>query len=494
MNLYLKYRPQTIEELDLAGVRKTLGDIVKANSVKHAYLLTGPRGAGKTSTARVIARIVNCEKNGEKLGEPCNKCSACKSILEGSAVDVIEIDAASNRGIDDIRELKEKIRLAPAILRKKVYIIDEVHMLTTEAFNALLKTLEEPPAHSLFILCTTELHKVPETIVSRCVSIHFTKATPEEMQRSFARVVAGEGKKVLDEALVYLSKAVDGSFRDGVKILDQVLSTSDTVGMAEIELIVSGSAGYRIGPLVEALAMKDLKVSLAKLDEALQNGVDTTYLLVNLMRGLKDKLLAGQVDVAVTKLIFTLDDVARRLATSLDGELLIQVAIVEWCGVPETNEPPKKMKEEVRHTQPEKVVESKVKAEPVSVKKVVEVREESVDVTGEPVDASEAWKKIISGLGQNNLALDTILSKARPGNIHGDELTVFVQYDFHKQQLMSEKNRFKLEEIITIAVGRPMKVKCEVKAIASNELKNDTIIQTSAADEDLASQAESIFV
>src|SRR5690242_6455283 len=128
MNLYLKYRPKTIEELDLASVRQSLSDIVKANKVAHAYLLTGPRGAGKTSTARVLARIVNCERNGEKLGEPCNKCAACLSILDGSAMDVIEIDAASNRGIDDIRELKEKIRLAPAILPKKVYIIDEVHM------------------------------------------------------------------------------------------------------------------------------------------------------------------------------------------------------------------------------------------------------------------------------------------------------------------------------------------------------------------------------
>src|SRR3989339_1566953 len=257
MNLYLKYRPTTIEELDLSGVRRILGEIVKANKVAHAYLLTGPRGAGKTSAARVLARIVNCEENGKKLGEPCNECSACKSILEGSAVDVIEIDAASNRGIDDIRELKEKIRLAPAILRKKVYIIDEVHMLTTEAFNALLKTLEEPPSHSLFILCTTELHKVPQTIVSRCVQIQFTKATPEEMQRSFARVIAGEGKEVIEEALIYLSKAVDGSFRDGVKILDQVLSLSDKVGMAEIELVVMGSAGYSSAPLGDALIARE---------------------------------------------------------------------------------------------------------------------------------------------------------------------------------------------------------------------------------------------
>lgn len=335
MNLYLKYRPKTIDELDLSGVRKILSDIVKANKVAHAYLLTGPRGSGKTSTARVLARMVNCERNGEKLGEPCNKCSACQSILNSSAVDVIEIDAASNRGIDDIRELKEKIRLAPAILPKKVYIIDEVHMLTSEAFNALLKTLEEPPSHSFFILCTTEAHKIPETIVSRCSAIQFTKATPSEMLRSFKRVIEGERATADEGALEYLSKAVDGSFRDGVKIIDQVISHSGSVMLSDVEQVVSGSRGYKVESLVESLSSKQVSESLKLLDEAIRNGIDLNYLLVSVMRGLRDKLLIGEVEVEVAKLIFELDEVARRLATSLDGELLIQVAIVEWCGLTE---------------------------------------------------------------------------------------------------------------------------------------------------------------
>lgn len=297
-----------------------MGEMVSANKVAHAYLLTGPRGSGKTSTARVLARVVNCEHNQKKLGEPCNECLACQSILSGSAMDVIEIDAASNRGIDDIRELKEKIRLAPAHLPKKVYIIDEVHMLTTEAFNALLKTLEEPPSHSLFILCTTELHKVPETIVSRCSRIQFTKATPEEMQRSFKRVIEGEGATAESEALAYLAKAVDGSFRDGVKILDQVLSNSKKLTLSDLTQAISGSATYKIDDLVSALAKKDIKVALAELNEATKNGMDLTYLLVNLMRALRDKLLDGSIEMGATKLIFTLDEVARRQATSLDGE------------------------------------------------------------------------------------------------------------------------------------------------------------------------------
>lgn len=485
MNLYLKYRPKTVDELDLSGVRKTLNEMITANNLAHAYLLTGPRGAGKTSTARVLARIVNCEHNDKKLGEPCNKCDACKSILAGSAVDVIEIDAASNRGIDDIRELKEKIRLAPSILRTKVYIIDEVHMLTTEAFNALLKTLEEPPSHSLFILCTTELHKVPETIVSRCVQVQFTKATSEEMQRSFARVIKGEGKQVEEEALSYLAKSVDGSFRDGVKILDQVLANSDKVTLADIEKTVSGSAGYKIGELATALARKDVTESLSKLSEAVSNGVDLTYLLLSLMRALRDMLLQGKIEVAAAKLIFSLDEVARRLASSLDGELLIQVAIVEWCGEAGNQEAQKVSKSEKP--------EAKLASEPV--KNQTDTTEKQ---TGRPTEMSniitaderEIWKQVVGSLGQNNLALDTILSKARPGNIHGDELTVFVQYDFHKQQLMSEKNRVKFEEMITKVVGRPMKVRCEVSASA---MKGEAPAAASEEHSDTIDEAMSIF-
>jgi DNA polymerase-3 subunit gamma/tau len=176
MVFYRKYRPQKIEELDSASVRENLYSIFSKGNYPHAFLFTGPKGLGKTSAARIVAKIVNCEKKAKGKIEPCNKCDQCQSIASGSNLDVLEIDGASNRGIDEIRDLREKIKLAPFKASKKVYIIDEVHMLTTEAFNALLKTLEEPPAHVLFILCTTEQHKVPATIASRCFRINFTRA------------------------------------------------------------------------------------------------------------------------------------------------------------------------------------------------------------------------------------------------------------------------------------------------------------------------------
>ncbi len=192
MVFYRKYRPQNINELDSQDVRERLVSVLSKDNV-HAMLFTGPKGLGKTSTARIVAKVLNCEsltEKGRKAGklEPCNKCDQCISISNGSNIDVLEIDGASNRGIDEIRDLREKIKLSSARANKKVYIIDEVHMLTTEAFNALLKTLEEPPSHVVFILCTTEPHKVPATIASRCFQISFKKATDEELTRALLRI------------------------------------------------------------------------------------------------------------------------------------------------------------------------------------------------------------------------------------------------------------------------------------------------------------------
>ncbi len=439
MSLYLKYRPKTVDQLDLASVRDAFNKLIQSNLVSHAYLFTGPRGAGKTSSARILARIVNCEKNSRKMGEPCNECSACLSILNGGSLDFIEIDAASNRGIDDIRELKEKIRLAPSDLKYKVYIIDEVHMLTTEAFNALLKTLEEPPEHAIFILCTTETHKVPQTIQSRCVSIGFTKATPDEMKRSFGRVVGGEKKKVSEEALDYLARSVDGSFRDGVKILDKVLSSSSEVTLSDIEQAIMGVAGFNVFALTEAVVSRDSVGALDEFHLAVSRGVDLAYLTVALMKELRNRIVAGGSKDLI-KLVFSLDEVARRIAFSPVPELLIEMVIIEWGADIGT----------IKSVDP-----SPRKSEKNDTENVVK----QVESSG---DHKNVWQKLMSSLNGDSITMGALLSKAQPARLAGDELTIHVAYGFHRDQIMGEKVLSKLESLLENVVGRKIRVVCEV--------------------------------
>lgn len=493
--MYLKYRPKTIDQLDLAGVRQALGEILLANKVAHAYLFTGPRGAGKTSSARILARVINCEHNDKKLSEPCNECPACISILNGGSLDFVEIDAASNRGIDDIRELKEKIRLAPSDLKYKIYIIDEVHMLTTEAFNALLKTLEEPPAHAIFILCTTETHKVPETIQSRCVRVNFTKATPEEMERSFTRVITGEGKKVQKEAMAYLARSVDGSFRDGVKILDSVLAKYDEVTLAEMEEAVMGLSGFKIGPLTEALIARNTILALETLHEATDKGIDLTYLTVSLMKEIRDRLIAG-AESNLTKLVFALDDVARKLSTSPVPELLIEMVIIEWGGgiikvggSRDGGEGATKKKDTSAPIKPKSTNTEKVTTLPSAKQE----SEEQVKVMIDNLDHQDVWKQLMKSLNGDSITLGALLSKARPAQLAGDVLTINVAYGFHRDQIMSDKVLRKLEDAIERAVGRSLRVVCEVATSVSASKGESSVVERVVDTGDTIDEAIAIF-
>src|SRR3989338_8632073 len=303
MVFYRKYRPQTIEELDSEVVRDKLTNILSRPSSFHALLFTGPKGLGKTSAARIVAKVVNCEKLNQKQTaksrklsvEPCNTCDQCVSITNGTNIDVLEIDGASNRGIDEVRDLREKIRLAPARARRKVYIIDEVHMLTTEAFNALLKTLEEPPGHVIFVLCTTEPHKVPATIASRCFHITFKKATVEELVRSFERIVKKEKLEINKEALEFIASLSDGSFRDGSKILEEITLFSKgkkiTREFVE-EKYKRSNIKDQVLKMIEFLSEKNAPAGLRLVAEIADQGMDFKYIIEQLISELHEMLLA----------------------------------------------------------------------------------------------------------------------------------------------------------------------------------------------------------
>ena len=218
--LYRKWRPQTFADvIGQQHVTDTLRAQLQSGRLSHAYLFTGTRGTGKTTCAKILARAVNCEHPVN--GDPCNECAACRGILDGSVLDVTEIDAASNNGVDNIRDLRDETRYTPAQVKKRVFIIDEVHMLSTGAFNALLKTLEEPPEHVLFILATTELHKVPATILSRCQRFDFRRIGAEDIARRLLDVAAGEGIELTEGAARLIARLADGAMRDALSMLDR---------------------------------------------------------------------------------------------------------------------------------------------------------------------------------------------------------------------------------------------------------------------------------
>jgi DNA polymerase-3 subunit gamma/tau len=277
--LYRRYRSARFG--DLVGqdvIATTLRNEVRAGSMAHAYLFTGIRGTGKTSTARILARAVNCLQPQD--GEPCNQCAACREILDGSSVDVLEIDAASNRGIDEMRDLREKVKYLPASLRRKVYIIDEAHMLTPEAWNAFLKTLEEPPPHVLFVLATTEPHKVPETVRSRVQRFDFRRVSAADTAAHLARVLVAEETEAEPAALVLLARAGQGSMRDALSMLDQALAGGERpLTAAGVRRALGLADPATLHALLEALAGGDGAAALRAVAAAFDAGVDPRQFL-----------------------------------------------------------------------------------------------------------------------------------------------------------------------------------------------------------------------
>jgi len=288
-----RYRPQLFA--DLVGqehVARGLSGAIESGRIGHAYLFTGARGVGKTSAARIYAKALSCERG--PAAEPCNECDSCRAIVAGQDVDVIEIDAASNRGVDEMRQLRQNVAVRAARGRYKIYIIDEVHMLTREAFNALLKTLEEPPAHVKFVLCTTEPESLPITILSRCQRFDFTTVDVPSIALRLAQIVEAEGADVSPEALTLIARRAAGSMRDSQSLLEQLLgSASGAIGIDEVHALIGTGREERIGELLAAVASRDAARAVAALDASLQGGADPGGVLEQLLAGLRDCLLAS---------------------------------------------------------------------------------------------------------------------------------------------------------------------------------------------------------
>jgi DNA polymerase III subunit gamma/tau len=332
--LYRKYRPQNFDNLVGQGhVQRTLLNAIKGGHLSHAYLFCGPRGTGKTSTARLVAKAINCISPNE-LGESCNKCEYCVSMNENRLVDLIEIDAASNRGIDEIRDLREKIRFAPNQAPHKVYIIDEVHMLTTPAFNALLKTLEEPPDHAYFILATTEVHKVPDTILSRCQRFDFRRIENSTIVERLKFIAKQERIEAEDDALELLARTAEGGMRNAISLFEQI--TSDGKLTKKNVLEVLGISGFEaITKLYDMLEKCDTSSALKEIQALHQEGQDLFQFNREFLNYLRKKLLASvekkEGTDRIMRWIKLFQDASKELKSAIIPQLPLEISVIKSC-------------------------------------------------------------------------------------------------------------------------------------------------------------------
>ncbi|MBI3954752.1 DNA polymerase III subunit gamma/tau [Candidatus Collierbacteria bacterium] len=482
-SFYQKYRPEFIRELDSTPARQALERAVTSGSIPHANLFVGPKGIGKTSAARILARLVNCQENQdkkEKLAEPCGQCSACVSIKKGSSVDVLEIDAASHRGIDDIRELRNKIKLAPVSMPYKVYIIDEVHMLTNEAFNALLKTLEEPPAHAIFILCTTEVHKVPETIISRCFKVSFGKATAEMVKNTLQRAVDGEKLKIDQEALDLLASSVDGSFREGHKILEQLAQAKETITVDEVKKLLALAGSDDVGELLMLVENGEVEKVSGKLRQLEQGGVDGMNLVNGLLGALREEILreveSGRpIKVKRKRLVESLIQAVGLMKISPLPLLPVEIALME-AALTEGEEkgritprPP---------LNPSTSLGTSLRGEEDSKR-----GQEAIGVSLAEIE--KGWDELLARLKPKNHSIAGLLRSVKPKGFEGKYMVIEVFYKFHKEQLEQEMRRKMVEEEMEKLWG-PIAIKYVLGEKAAKALDIDK-------DDEVAAAAEEIF-
>lgn len=466
---HIRYRPQKISELDSAAVRETLGNFLNGKGIPRAYLFTGPKGSGKTSAARILARAVNCLS--PVLGDACGKCKNCLEVGRQTAVDIVEIDAASNRGIDDVRLLKDRAYLAPTSLKYKVFVIDEVHMMTKEAFNALLKLIEEPPEHTFFVLCTTDPEKIPETVTSRLVRVEFRRGTTAEMLASALRVVKSEGVKIEDEALKTLAGAADGSFRNLHRLLNElVLEKGLKIGKKDVEVFLGERAGdYLPAAMAADMAEGGVGVVLDKIEKMAEKQVDFVAFHARLMgyfQGLFLEVVGGgesgwwTVDRLSRWLRLLMESTDRVRGVAI-GQLPLELAVVEFMA---------KIKDE--QTQ---VTEETTK----------EVKEE-VEMGMEPKEIVEKWAEVLAAVKPYNHSIEAFLRATRPRSLAGRRLVVEVFYPFHKERLEEQRNRQVIEEVLKKITGVDLEFSCVLakSRIEPVVVGNKTAMSEAAAGDD----------
>jgi len=502
MALYHKYRPQIFADvIDQEHIVQTLINQIINNKVSHAYLFSGPRGVGKTTTARILAKSLNCANRKPDSAEPCNDCSSCTEIGTSSSIDVIEIDAASHTGVDNVRQnIIENSQFKPTHSKYKVFIVDEVHMLSTAAFNALLKTLEEPPKYVVFILATTDPQKLPATIVSRCQRYTFTKVPAKEMSKSLENIAKQEGVKVDNEVMSRIARKSEGCLRDGISLLEQLMASGDKKITVESASLILPSVNIELQlEFTEYLTDKQQSESLNFLDKLTREGLNISYFSHEFLEFLRvlmissvDMILAEQeLDInkeqkqqiininnklSETEIIKLLDLAIKRdseIKNSVLPQLPLEMLVVEWCNKnnqintniennlqkEDTNKIVHETKVEkknpniVQETKAEKISEKtkEVQNDPIVEEAKAEDKVHITTSTGEInlTQVENVWSEFIKKIESEAPSLSFVLKMSKISEIKKNTIILSVEYSFHKEKLQEITIKQKLESIFT---------------------------------------------
>lgn len=475
--LYRKYRPQRFADLiGQAHVATTLINEVAHKQLSHAYLFSGPRGVGKTTTARLLAKAANCLK--PKAGEPDNTCTACTAITEGKTLDVIEIDAASYTGVDNIREVIEHSRFSPSHLAYKVFIVDEVHMLSAAAFNALLKTLEEPPSHVIFILATTEIHKVPETILSRCQRFDFHRLSETDLATRLRWMAKAEDRSVDDEVIQTIVRLAEGSSRDAESILGQLFALGEKrITRAEADIILPRSNEAAVADLIVALLRNSQAEALNIIRAQLDQGIDLEAFRTDVIRLLRDCLLYRVLPqtqrpsipavvtehiamVSPTQLVSTLEHflgVAQYVSISPLPQLPLELAVLQSTVTAGNNAP--------------------VSSQP-------EIPQEQPQPTKQTIESSPTqnlFQKIVQAVTVQAPMLSVPLKMVRLTKQEGGTYTLSGPYTLHVEHLQHPKAKARLEEIASGVTGSPVSIQVQHDATITLDVPAQVPHNTPAA-------------
>ena len=513
--LYRAWRPDTFAEMvGQDAITRTLRRQVMTGRIAHAYLFCGTRGTGKTTAAKVLARAINCLNPHD--GDPCGECEVCRALKDETTMDVSEIDAASNNGVDEIRDLREKIKFPPTIAKYKVYIIDEVHMLSTGAFNALLKTLEEPPGHAVFILATTEPQRLPATILSRCQRFDFHRISIDTIIERLMVVLGGIGRAATDDALHEIARAAEGAMRDALSLLDVCLSYTDGEVTAQLARDVLGTAGRgAMFDFVDALIDGDAGSALRQIDAMSRRGSDPQVFIRDTTAHLRAVMLAKAVKDGLTEILeVTPEDAARfqdqagRIEADAVNRMLELFMRAEpdtrWASRPRTvlelaavrachpeKEPDAAMTE--RLSRVEKLIENGVAVKPAKpaprvTQKSEEPEKPKIDEKPAPaVTPPDAYLEALNKLGEENPSIRSPLKSMRFQAFDGQQVSV----TFDKKQMMHmkvlERKKSLIEQAMSDAFGAPVTVAMSLEGAGTTEKK------LSAVTRDVINQSYDVF-